>query len=1219
MKFARESRKQLKRGTAARAFACESLEDRRMFAGDCGQQLVGELVEPLAQPLAVASTNAEATPLALADPDPTAYTPAQMRHAYGYDQIFFEGGSIVGDGTGQTIAIVNAYHTPTALADLNAFSTEFGLPPPPTFSQVSQTGGDPSAIPTNGNWALETALDIQWAHAFAPGASILLVEATSATFGNLTAAVSYARSVAGVSVISMSWGSLEFATELNYDTNFTTPSNHAGVVFAAAAGNAGSPGMYPAYSPNTLAVGGTTLGLDGNGNITGEQAWSHGGGGISQYETQPSWQNGFVTQSATMRTMPDVAFLADPATGVPVYDSFNNGNATPWVKVAGTSFATPSWGALVAIADQGRNLAGKPVLDGPTLMSMLYAMPASNFNDITIGSSTGATPQAATPGYDLVTGRGTPKAQLIVGDLVGVGAVSGTVFSDANSNGLNDGDSGLAGWTVYSDLNNNSAFDPVTVNTFNSTNVPLTIPNNTTITSNNTVPALAGRVIDVNVTVNISHNSDNNLTITLISPTGTHIVLADGVGGSGNHFTNTEFDDSASILIDNGTAPFASTFHPEGLLSVLYGTNPQGVWQLEIKDNTLSTTGTLNSWSLEITTGDPNTTTGANGMYTLANLPPASHKIREVLQAPYSQTAPPGGFYTVNVTAGGSATGRDFGNHAAISAAPLSVALLAASDTGSSNSDHITKLNNSSAGSVLQFQVSGTISGATVTLYADGNVIGSAMASGSTTVVTTDGLPVHTLADGMRSITARQTEPAKAESSDSPAQSITVDTAAPTAAIVPVSPDPRTSPVASIDIDFSEAVSGLDLSRLTLTRDAGSNLLSGAQTVSSGENISWTLANLATLTGVVGFYELDLLASGPPISDVAGNLYSGSESETFTVLAGVVGRHLFYNQSGTSGAIVRYDGNDATINSLDDNAIASDKAAYLPGTGPATFTNVSGYSKGINGLMIDIAGSHPSITAADFVFRVGNNNTPNSWATAPAPLSVSVRAGAGVSGSDRVEIIWANSAIAKTWLQVITLANANTGLSQKLDYPAGEADVFFFGNAVGNSGLGDTATNATVNATDEIGARNNPANLAANIPITNIYDYDRNAQVNAADQIASRNNATNPTTVLKYLNIGSPPLAPQSDDGSGVASLTAAGPDVISPQTATNVASSALPATDGVDRARTFAPGVPVDSTIDRKIFAHADFSGHWLTFVDEQLLDLLATGQPHAGSRRRK
>ncbi len=137
-----------------------------MFAIDSGQPLAGDLAEPLAQPLAVLSPGAEATPLALSDPDPTAYTPVQMRHAYGYDQIFFQG-NIVGDGTGQTIAIANAYHTPTAQADLNAFSTEFGLPIA-SFTQVSQTGGDPSAIPTNGNWALETALDIQWAHAFAP-------------------------------------------------------------------------------------------------------------------------------------------------------------------------------------------------------------------------------------------------------------------------------------------------------------------------------------------------------------------------------------------------------------------------------------------------------------------------------------------------------------------------------------------------------------------------------------------------------------------------------------------------------------------------------------------------------------------------------------------------------------------------------------------------------------------------------------------------------------------------------------------------------------------------------------------------------------------------------------------------------------------------------------------------------------------------------------------
>ena len=209
----------------------------------------------------------------------------------------------------------------------------------------------------------------------------------------------------------------------------------------------------------------------------------------------------------------------------------------------------------------------------------------------------------------------------------------------------------------------------------------------------------------------------------------------------------------------------------------------------------------------------------------------------------------------------------------------------------------------------------------------------------------------------------------------------------------------------------------------------------------------------------------------------------------------VAGRRLFYNQSG--GGATRYDHNDLAINSFDDNAIATDKTAYLwEDTGAATFANVSSYTKGINGIMVDISGSHPSITADDFIFRVGNNNSPGTWATIGA-TSVSVRAGAGVSGSDRVEIIWNGAAAPfKQWLEVITLANANTGLAQKVGYPVGQGDAFFFGNAPGNTGSGDSVANSLVNALDEGGIRANNALLSSNIPITNIYDVNRNASVN---------------------------------------------------------------------------------------------------------------------------
>ena len=169
-----------------------------------------------------------ATPLASASP--VGYTPAQIRHAYGFDQVLFSGG-IVGDGSGQTIAIIDAYHTPTIQSDLHSFDVAFGLPDPPHFTQVAQDGSQnfPTVDPLGpgapqGNWELETALDVEWAHALAPGASILLVEANSPFFSDLVqSSVDYARHQPGVVAVSMSFGSDEFPNETSFDQYFTTP------------------------------------------------------------------------------------------------------------------------------------------------------------------------------------------------------------------------------------------------------------------------------------------------------------------------------------------------------------------------------------------------------------------------------------------------------------------------------------------------------------------------------------------------------------------------------------------------------------------------------------------------------------------------------------------------------------------------------------------------------------------------------------------------------------------------------------------------------------------------------------------------------------------------------------------------------------------------------------------------------------------------------------
>ncbi len=361
-------------------------------------------------------------------PSPYGLSPQQIRHAYGFDQVLLPGTSTIGDGTGQTIAIIDAFNDPNIRGDLSAFDQQFGLTDPTTttFQIVSQSGSTTN-LPGNGamypndSWVLEESLDVETIHALAPGANILLVEANSASPSDLLAAVNYASQQPGVVAVSMSFGYPESSADLNTNTDFTTPSGHGGITFIAATGDTGQPGYYPAFSPNVLAVGGTTLNVDSSGNYQSETAWDESGGGISTVESQPAYQTGVVTQTSANRATPDVAFDGDPNTGISIYDSYDFGTTTPWVRVGGTSLGSPAWASLVAIADQARATLSLNSLDGATqTLPILYAASSSDFNDITSGSNNVS---SAGPGYDLVTGRGTPKAPAIVNDLIGSFAV----------------------------------------------------------------------------------------------------------------------------------------------------------------------------------------------------------------------------------------------------------------------------------------------------------------------------------------------------------------------------------------------------------------------------------------------------------------------------------------------------------------------------------------------------------------------------------------------------------------------------------------------------------------------------------------------------------------------------------------------------------------------------------------------------------------------------
>jgi Fibronectin type III domain len=412
----------MKLNRGRRSMALESLETRRLLSAAADIVSLSDLTSNSTQ---VAPAQAiEPTYQVYVPSDepyqtagPEGFSPSQIRDAYGLNQVTF--GDVTGNGAGQTIALIDAYNDPTIQNDLTGFDAEFNLPST-TFSVVNQDGGsslpsvDPAG-PGTDNWEGEEALDVEWAHAMAPGANIILVEATNDSPSNLFAAADWARDDSAVSVVSMSFGGNETSSETQYDSIFTTPSGHTGVTFVASSGDSGEPSGYPAYSPSVLGVGGTSLSIDSLGNYESETGWSGSGGGISQVEAQPSYQKGVVTQSTEFRTAPDVAFDADPDTGVSVYDSYNNGTSTPWEVIGGTSLGAPSWSGIIAVADQGRVIDGKGTLDGSTqTLPLIYAAPASVFHDITAGFNG----FSAGVGYDLVTGLGTPVANLLIPYLV---------------------------------------------------------------------------------------------------------------------------------------------------------------------------------------------------------------------------------------------------------------------------------------------------------------------------------------------------------------------------------------------------------------------------------------------------------------------------------------------------------------------------------------------------------------------------------------------------------------------------------------------------------------------------------------------------------------------------------------------------------------------------------------------------------------------------------
>jgi subtilase family serine protease len=328
-----------------------------------------------------------------ANATPSGYGPADLQSAYNLPSSTA--------GTGETVAIVDAYNDPTAAADLAVYRSQYGLPACTVATGclkiVSQSGSTTNLPRSNAGWATEESLDLDMVSAIAPNAHIILVEASSASNANLGTAVNEAVKL-GANAISNSYGGSESSSDTSYDTAYY---DHPGIAITASSGDSGYGAQYPAASPYVTAVGGTSLSRASNTRGWTETAWSGAGAGCSAYDAQPSYQATVGTGCAE-RAIADVSAIADPNTGVAVYDSTAYQGYVGWQVYGGTSVASPIIASVYALAGNTASVNNA---------ALAYANTGS-LNDVTSGSDgTCSVSQLcnARTGWDGPTGLGTPN------------------------------------------------------------------------------------------------------------------------------------------------------------------------------------------------------------------------------------------------------------------------------------------------------------------------------------------------------------------------------------------------------------------------------------------------------------------------------------------------------------------------------------------------------------------------------------------------------------------------------------------------------------------------------------------------------------------------------------------------------------------------------------------------------------------------------------------
>jgi subtilase family serine protease len=343
------------------------------------------------------------------------YTPSDLQSAYELDDPGIQAG-----GSGKTIAIVDAFDNPNALQDLEKYRNEFGLAKGPTITKMNQSGqiletldtstipstitkGAGTAPPANVGWGQEIALDLDMASAICPACNILLVEANSNSFNDLGAAVDTAAAQSGVKSISNSYGAKEFFFEEAYQDYY----RHPGIAITVSSGDSGYGVQFPAASQYVTAVGGTSL-THSTAGAWSESVWSGAGSGCSAYIAKPSWQT---DKGCANRTVADVSAVANPNTGVAVYDSYGstvdaNGDPLNWYVFGGTSVSAPIIASVYALAGNAVNYGEYPYSHASSLHDVVSG---SNGKCTTGKNRLKAYLCTGVIGYDGPSGLGTPN------------------------------------------------------------------------------------------------------------------------------------------------------------------------------------------------------------------------------------------------------------------------------------------------------------------------------------------------------------------------------------------------------------------------------------------------------------------------------------------------------------------------------------------------------------------------------------------------------------------------------------------------------------------------------------------------------------------------------------------------------------------------------------------------------------------------------------------